>query len=269
MISIDPAEAMLAVIGMQPILSKEVERVTMEQVREMANIQRTVYSMAKEVMRGEVHKVPLGNINYKRMLDQITEKYDEAQVIAMASKFPPALHAITSDFIIDAGKAVDFLRHIFPIQRKLGFNGQSAVLPPATAIARYTTTYHILDNPLRTFAHIACGSLLKSQTLAVKQVFPTISAAISDAFEAAQESELNKKKSFQVPPKVQRGLAVWKDLPSVPLQLQQRLQQNFADADKEKEPPKAQTEGTAQSVAAKEAITNTQRALYPQTSKAG
>lgn len=270
--TIDPTEATLAVIGLRPVLSREVERIKMEQARRVMSYAQDIYKEAKGIVRGEKSSVPLGNINYKKMLNQLfDDEFGMQQIVDMVNKFPPVLHAITSDFVVEAGNAIKYLRQLFPRQDKRTLTGATQSLQPsAMAIRRFVTTFDVLDDPMRILAHIASGSLLKSQTGAVREMYPTISDVITDAFDEAEAYERAQKKSFQLPPFVQIGLTTWKGLPRLSPQLQQRLQQNFAVAKQtQAKQPRPQTEGTSQSIIAKESLTNTQKALFPQTSKAG
>lgn len=269
---IDPAEATLAVIGIRPLLTREIERITMEQAHEIADYGKKLYAEAKRIVRGEKSSVPLGSINYRTMLNQLfSDEFNQEQIIGMVMQFPPVLHAVTSDFFVDAGLAIKYLRQLFPREQKQTQTSVvQALQPSALAIRRFVNTFDVLDKPMRILAHIATGSLLKSQMQAVRELYPTISPAIDDAFDEAKAYELAQKKSFQLPPLVQIGLTAWKGLPRVTPQLQSRLQNNFAAAKQTQQgQPRPQTEGTSQSIIAKESLTNTQKALFPQTTKAG
>jgi len=267
---IDPVEAALAVIGVRPILSREVEKVLMIQVREMHELPKTIVKEAKLVVRGEKSSIPFGSVSYKKMLHDLTEDFNEQQLEEMVSKFPTALHAITSNFIVDAKKLIVFLRQLLPMQTKQTLLGPENIMPSAMAIRRFATTVDVLDNPMRVFAHIASGSLLKSQATAVQTVYPTISKAIDVALEEAGADEKANKASFQLPSLVTIGWYAWKGIPRVPPKLQQALQANFAKAQAEQPKPENQASGGQQSIIAKESMTNVQRSLYPsQTSKAG
>lgn len=269
---VDPVEAMLAVIGVRPILAKDVPKLTMEKAREIVDVPKRIYQLAKQVVRDETFDVPLGTINYKTMLDQLfpTDRQapDEAHIVDMVSKFPPVLHAVTSDFLVEASKVIGYLRDLFPRQTKQSLTGETNIAPSALAVRRFVTTLDVIDNPFHVFALISTGSLLNSQRQAVRTVYPTISTAIDDAFDEAKNYELVQKKSWQFPPHVQIGLSAWQGLPRLPNGMQTRLQKNFAEANvkSNSQPPKP-TEGTSQSIAAKESLTNTQRALFPQMSK--
>lgn len=261
---IDHVECMLAVIGIRPIISKEVEKVTMAQAREALELPKTIYAKAYEVVCGDKFKVPRSGINYKKMLIDINEKYNEAQMIAMVEKFPPALHALRDQFIAKAQEVVKLLQSLFPMQTKTTMLGPENIAPPMLAVKRFVTSLDVLDNPLTVLEHIACGSLLKSQTVIMEEVYPTLSEAITDALIEAATREKAKAQSFRLPAKVNVGYGIWTGVPRVTPALQKRLQDNFAKAKEKKDSSPAGQSGTATSVVAKEALTPTQQGLFPQ-----
>jgi hypothetical protein len=267
---IDPTEIALAVIGVRPIVSKEVERILMSQVHEMENFPKRIVQEAKLVMREDQSDIPLGSVNYKQILKLLTEEYSEDQLTAMASKFPTALaEQVTGHFLIKAKQLISYLKQLLPVMTRNTLLGPENILPSQLAVRRFATTLDVLDNPLRVFPHIAHGSLLKSQAQAVKQIYPTSAQAIDQELGNAAEAEKANRKSFKLPPKVEIGWCAWKGQPRFPPKLMQALQANFAKAKAEQPKPQTQS-GGAQSVVAKEAMTNIQRSLYPtQTSTKG
>lgn len=258
---IDPVESCLAVMGVRPILSKEVERFTRAKYHEMQALPRELRTLARDVCRGEKMRVPLGSVNYKAMLHDLTEGYDEAQVIAMVQTFPPELHELSAEFIVKAGEVVTLLRGLLPLATKETLLGPENLPPSAIAVRRFATALEVLDDPRRVFALIATGSLLKSQVAVARKVYPTLSAAIDDELEEAAVSMRAEKKSYRLPPKVEIGVGTWRGFPRVSASLRQALQDSFAQADQQQPaPPRGDT-----SIAAHESLTGTQKSLYPQT----
>lgn len=270
MIYIDPVESALAVIGVEPILSREVEKVRLSDVREMEGLTKRVYAEAKRVVDGEKSSVPLTAVNYKKMLKLLTDGFDQGQLEAMVAAFPASLHEISADFLIKAQQVVKLLQNLYPVATKQTLLGPENILPPALAIRKFAVALDVLNDPMRVFAHIACGSLLKAQATVVKEVYPSFSESLEDAFREAGENAKAKKQSFQLPGLATIGLQAWKGLPRVSPRLTSRLQNNFKQAAEEKDKPSNQASGGENSVLAKEAMTNTQKGLYPNTiQKAG
>lgn len=263
---IDPVEACLAVIGVRPIISKAVEKVRMPQVREMVELPKTIAKRAMEVLKGDVAKLAPHHINYMKFLDELTKDFNIKQLEEMIAAFPMELHAISSLFLVEAKKIIELLQRIVPIQTKETLLGVENLLPPALAVRRFVTSLEILDNPLRVFDYISCGSLLKSQVEIVKEVYPTLSECIEESLDEAAIHLRAQNKSYKLPTRVEIGTNVWKGLPTISVKMQAKLQANFAKADKEQPKPSGES-GSSTSVVAKEALTNTQRTMFPQSSK--
>lgn len=259
--SIDPVESALIVVGIDAVLSREVEKVKLSDVKEMEGMTKFVYAEAKRIVNGEKASVPLTAIPYKKMLGLLTEKFDAGQLEAMVAAFPPALHEITGPFLLKANEVVNELRTLFPMATKETLLGPENIMPSALAIRKFGVLYDVINDPRHVLAHIACGSLLTAQVTVIEQFYPTFSACVTDALQEAGTNAKAAKKSFRLPPKVEIGYGKWAGIPQVNPRLATRLQKNFSSGDKEKTP--AGSEGSATSVAAKEAMTSTQRANFP------
>lgn len=261
---IDPVEAALAVIGIKAVISREVEKVKLSDVKEMHDLNKRVFIEARKIVDGETSSVPLGALNYKKTLNELYEGFNVGQLEQMVAAFPTALHDIAGDFLIKAKQTVELMKSLCPVQTKQTLLGPEQLLPPELAVRRFATGLDVVDDPMHVLAHIACGSLLKSQVALVKEVFPTFSACVDAAFKEAGETRKAQKKSFRLPTKVEIGYGIWKGLPRVSASLHSTLQANFTKAQAEKPQPGAEQQSGGQaSVAAKEAMSSTQRGLYP------
>lgn len=265
---IDPVECALAVIGIQSVISREVEKVLVADVKAMADLNDNVYKEARNIINGESSSVPLTSVPYKKMLIDLTEDFDAGQLEEMVNKFPAALHEISAPFLIKAKQTVKLLAQMFPRSQKTTLLGPENILPSALAIRKFATILDVIEDPMRVLAHISCGSLLKAQVTVVKEIFPSFSECLDDALAVAGENAKVAKKSFVLPAKVTIGYGTWKGLPRVNQNLANKLQDNFKQAQQQQNKPPGQ-EATETSVAAKEAMTGTQKALYPNLQKAG
>lgn len=266
MVEIDAVERALAVIGIEAVLSREVEKIRLSDVKDMVGLNKKVYQEAKRIVDGEKSSVPLTDVNYKRTLKELTDEYNAGQLESMVAAFPPALHDISGSFLVKAQEVVKLLRSLFPVTTKETLLGPENILPPALAVRKFATLLDVLNDPMRVLAHISCGSLLKSQVTVMNEVYPTFSECVTDAFKEAGSDAKAKKKSFVLPGLVAVGYGTWAGQPRVSPQLQKRLQDNFVNAETEKKKPPG-SEGTSTSVVAKEALTNTQRANFPNALK--
>jgi hypothetical protein len=269
MSSIDPVESLLAVVGLQPFITKKLDKVTAVQMHEAADYNKLVSKLSKEVVSGEfARRMPAVGINYQKMLTDLSEKATDAELQEMLSKFPMQLHHLIGELAAKVQQMLDFLRGIFPVQTRTTILEETNILPSALAIQKFAVLFDVLDSPIRVFNHIANGSLLTSQAQVVRQLYPTIAKAIDDSLTESMDREKTQSKSFRLPVLVNIGIGKFRGLQSVPVDLQQRMQANFAQAKQQQGKPSPPAGQGVNSVAAKESLTNTQRASFPaQTSK--
>ena len=264
MTPLDPVEVALAVIGVRPVISKTVERVTAAQGAEMVAYPRTIVSNARAVCAGELASVPFGAFNYDKTLKDLSEGYDEDQLVAMVQKFPEALNDLASEFIVKAGQTVQLLSDIFPRQLYIDLLGPKNLIPAELTIRRFVSILDVIDDPMRVFPLMGCGALLASQRDTVVKVYPTISKAITESLRECAERELAAKKSFQFTARANIGIGTWIGRAQVTPQLATLL---AASAAKLNTPTPNPQRPERSSPLAKESMTNTQHALYPQATE--
>ena len=195
---IDPGEALLATVGIRPLLTKETERITAPQLHRAADMEGAIDRLASKLTRGELGgEVEMGEpFEYDRMLRALAEGPDEAQIQGMLDSLPPAAHDTAAAFLMAAQRALDYLRQQFPIslQRDLTTTQN---LPPATMLqAKFETVLALLDRPLAVFDLLDTNALLGSQARALKAVFPTIYQAVLQALGARDAYEHSRSASY-------------------------------------------------------------------------
>ena len=266
---LDLVESCLAVIGMRPIVSKAVERFTMSKWHEMDALPRRIHDAARSLVNGTMStKIPLGSFNYRATLDDLSQPFDEHQLTEMASKFPPAMHEVTSAFLLKAKQVRGALLAILPISEHKTLSGSSVVPPSQMLLRRFVSTLTILDDPMRIFPLMASGALLNTQTISLRMIYPTIAKAIDEAIREAIEGEKARKRSFELPPKAEIGISAWLGRPQVDRKLHVALQSSLADAQQTHDNKPAPSQAGT-SVTAKEALSSAQRANYPHAAPGG
>lgn len=259
-VAIDPIEVALAVVGVRPIISRKVERIGAEAVRDMEAFGRRLEEGAKACARGDKMRVPLGDVNYDTMLRDLTDEYSEAQVLAMIEKFPPALKELAPEFIIKAREVVEYMLSLFPRQVRQTLAGPKNIPPPEMAVRAFVATLTVLDDPLRVFSLIGTGSLLVQQRDAMRAIYPTISTAIDEELDDAVSDEAGKLKSYEVPPLTEIGAATWAGRPTVSPALGAALQAAHAQA--KQQAANVRKDPESADIVAKEAMSNAQRNMY-------
>jgi hypothetical protein len=267
--SLDSVEACLAVIGVRPIVSKAVERFTMSKWHEMDALPRRIHDAARSLVSGTMStKIPLGSFNYRATLEDLSQPFDEQQLIDMASKFPPQMHEVTSGFLLKAKAVRAALLAILPISERKTLSGSSVVPPSQMLLRRFVSTLTVLDDPMRVFPLMAAGAILNTQTISVRTIFPSISKVIDEALQESIEIEKGRKKSFELPPRAEIGVSSWLGRPQVDRKLHVALQGALADAQQAQDNKPAPSEAGT-SVTAKEALSGAQRAAYPHAAPGG
>ena len=263
---LDPTEAVLAIIGVRPIVSKAVERFTMSKWHEMDALPRRIHDAARSLVTGTMStKIPLGTFSYRATLDALSQPFDEDQLTEMASKFPPAMHEVTGAFLLKAKAVRAALLAILPISERKTLSGSNIVPPSQMMLRRFVSTLTVLDDPMRVFPLMAAGALLNTQTISLRTIFPSLSKVVDEAIQESIEAEKTRKKSFELPPRAEIGISSWLGRPQVDRKLHVALQGALADAQQSHDnPPKPSASST--SVAAKEALSPAQRAAYPHSS---
>jgi hypothetical protein len=261
---IDLVEAAMAVIGVQPIVSRNVERFTKGKWNEADALGRRIQSAARDVCDGTMStKIPLGSVNYNVILKDLTEPFNEAQLVEMVAQFPPELHELSSAFIMKAQEVVGSLRQILPIAEHKTIAGSHVVPPSQMQLRRFVSTLTVLDDPMRMFPLMAAGALLNTQTISVRKIYPSISRAIDEALQEAIEASKARKKSYELPPRAEIGVGAWRGNPQVDKKLHTVLQGGLEQAAQDRQNAKPQPSSAQTSVAAKEALSPGQRANYP------
>ena len=172
---IDPVEAMLAVIGVSPIVSHEVEQVTPEQWERARDLEFEINKRAHELVAGQTpHASDPPRAPYMRTLRDLTTPYQPAQVEQMLESLPPEMTGLEGQFAALAQKAFFFLGSQLPRQATANSAGWTQLKPPERLFDRFLALMLVLDDPLQVFDLAASGRLLSSQVGAIRAVMPSV-----------------------------------------------------------------------------------------------
>lgn len=178
---IDQGEAVLAMVGIRPIISRETEKITAPQFHEAADLDGIIERQASKLARGELPgRVDTGGeLNYDRMLRDLAAGPSDEQLDGMLESFPPERHHDAASFIRAAHRALDYLKAQFPISVDASGN----LPPPSLRLASFENVLAVLDKPLSVFDLIDANALLGSEVKALEACFPTFLQAVTDAIE--------------------------------------------------------------------------------------
>ncbi len=210
---IDTGEVIVAVLGLRPIISKKLEKVTKSDLDAIVDFPMKLQRLARKLVAGTLKaKEEMPPETYDSFLDRLTAPFDEAQIEATIGQFPGDGDEKLSAMTV-AHQAFDLVASVLPksVYQSMFSSANLAVSDPQWWT--FQESFELLNDPLLVFNDIATGELLGSQATAMREIYPTISAAIDDAIKAANAEEIAKVKSFELPVNVEFGCATWFKMP--------------------------------------------------------
>src|SRR5262249_44975819 len=179
---IDAVERLLMVVGIDAILSRDVERFGKTKLRRAAGIPDEVSALAGKMVRGDLEPdLTLSDLDWRKAVKELVAGWDVEQVTEMVSRFPPEYQAAASALVIKSVALVKQLSDGLPIAKYQTMTGAKDMVAADVAIFRFSSVLEVVRNPLIVFQLMAGGALLKIQAHAVRTVYPTLSAAIDAA----------------------------------------------------------------------------------------
>lgn len=256
---IDNTEAVLAVIGVSPLITKAVERFTKEKVEEAVKLPKTIERLARQLARDEVDAVPLFEMNYDRVLRDLYEEWQPAQVEAMARSMEKWAPDVTTGLMARAADVLKYLQGIFPRVSFETFMGSANVVPSDPLLYAFESVLEVLDTPLKVFSLISQGAITKRQVTAIRLVYPTLCEAIDEAITEAVADAKAEKKAYELAPATEVGVRKWFGNPAINPKLAKQLQA-VAPKPKPPGPPVPASTTPKSSALAKESLSSAQRA---------
>ncbi len=209
MTPIAPAEACLAVIGLRTIISHKVERITRPTLDRIDGIGKEITRLARDTVNDRLEETWYSDLNYKATLADLARGVDLDQVQAMADEFPTEFRAVGHALTIFASQVIQELQGMIPTSVYMTVSGSTSLLPDDVKLWKFVSILEVLDNPMMVFPLMSTGALLRSQSHAVRVVYPTLSAAIDAALFDATIKAKTAKKSFELPVRTETGVKAW------------------------------------------------------------
>lgn len=212
---IDPGELALATIGVSAIIDGNVPKMGIERQREAYAIPGKLQKLAADVVDGEIKRPPMPRPHsYRKLLDHFAKGLQPDQIQSLVVAFPHDASQMSSSFLLCAQAALEHLKKLFPMSVYSTFTGPQNLTPDDVSVWRFFSQLEVLDDPLRVFPLIATGAILKSQVLALREIYPTLSGeegidkAIYGAV-AKRSAAAPQSKQFHLPPRAELGVAIW------------------------------------------------------------
>lgn len=210
---INPGELALASIGLSPLLKDDMPKIGLGRLDEIARIPKQIEKLASKVCDGTLTYQPYEHEHsYKKLLDRLSRPLTHDEIVKLIDRFPQEASDIATAFSVEVQLALKDLRDIFPVSVYRTFAGPKNLEPNADLVFKFSNRLDVVNNPLRVFPLIATGALLKSQAQIVRQIYPTLSAAIDEALYAAtakHRADGSTLNPYQLPPRAEMGVATW------------------------------------------------------------
>jgi hypothetical protein len=251
---IEPGERVLAVVGVRAVISRKVETVTETQLRRIApdRFDGAIREKARALVRGQLEATFPEPPSYRALLEDLTKALRLDQVEAMAAALPDG-----GAFVSSAARAFTFLQGALPKSVAPALAGAVSLDVSGPEYHRFCSVLAVLDDPLSVFGLMGGGALLRLQAQAVRQLYPTLSAAIDQAITEATVDERAKDPTFQLGHLAEMGVRDWKGLPVVVAPYQSIYIAGARERDAKPQPSRA---GVAPE--SKASLTAAQGALY-------
>lgn len=240
-------EGLLVEIGVDALISRKVEKIGKGRLASMAGIPREIETLSRKLVRGELEpSLALSDFDWRNDVAELAAGWDPQQVIDMCKQFPPDLQAAASALIIKAQALIKELSTGLPLAKYQTFAGDKNLMPSDSHILKFASVLEVIRNPLIVFQLMAGGFLLKIQANAVRETYPTLSAAIDAGIINATIAAKAEKKSFELNERAERGVKAWFGKGAIPASALKQSQANVAASNERKQnaaPPKANKTG--------------------------
>jgi hypothetical protein len=220
---LDPGEAVAAIVGIRPLLTKAFERITAPQWEEIGKLDKTIYSLARDLAREKLDRSSFPAIDYDQYLDALSSDVDQAQVRSIVAQFPIEFHDATTAYLGQVAKTLRFLRGKFPVSTFKTLFGTQNLEPSVTDIFAFEDLLEVVDRPLAVFELVDSGRLTSDIALALMQLYPSIYAkVVGDIVVRCATEKAAEGEDFD--PHFELALAVLLAVPGVDPTLRQQLQ---------------------------------------------
>jgi hypothetical protein len=211
-VTVNAGELALATVGVSALIENDLPRMGIGKIEEALSIPRKAMTLARKLCAGELKYTPMPRPHsYPKMLARFTKALAAPDVQSWIDMFPPEAAAMSGAFQLVAQEAMEHMKGMFPTASVTTFVGPRNMMPDDVRVWRFFSQLELLNDPLRAFELMATGALLRSQVLAVREIYPTMTAM----FDASLYEQIGRAKaaklSYQLPPRAEQGVAVWLD----------------------------------------------------------
>lgn len=209
---IDPGELALAEVGVTALIEDDLPKMGKGRQEDALAIPKQAFQRARDILAegGDHRYEPMKRPgSYRKMLDRFQAGLKTTDVQSLVEAFPPEASEMAGSFQLVAQRAFEQMKTMFPTTVVSSFTGPSNLTPDDVRVWRFFSQLEVLDDPLRVFNLIESAALLKSQVVAVREIYPTLTKLFDFALEMSMGAAKATKQSYRMPPRTEQGLSVW------------------------------------------------------------
>lgn len=208
---LDPAEALLATVGITRVLTGDMPLVGVMLQRQALTIPSRIQKLAKQMVNDELPKAITmpRHLDYERLRGLLEGPIKEQTIENIILKFPANVHDQAVNFVALVSRIHQQLAQNFPTQEYQTVLGPVPIEPPSDKVWKFYSQYWLCQDPLVCFQLMQQGAILPDQVGAIQGYFPTLyEQAKSAAFNALVDAK-GGKDMLQVPPRLDRGISTF------------------------------------------------------------
>lgn len=208
--TVNPGELALATMGVSPIIDGDPPKMGLGRIREAMGIPRTAERAAARLCKNELPYQPMPRAHdYPKLLKRFQKGLQAHEMPDLVGLFPHDAADMAGAFQMVAQDAFEKVKGLFPTSVVTSFVGPTNMTPPSELVWKFFAQLEVLNDPCRIFMLAANGALLKSQALAVREIYPSLSALFDSTLYDAIGKAKAERLSYQLPPRAEYGVAVW------------------------------------------------------------
>jgi hypothetical protein len=214
----------MSIVGITPVIWGTVPRWTLARQSDLEDLQETIDTLSDKLIAGKLaNKAMSKRQDYMKMLDRLKELktvgLTPKETREILSKFPHDDLDLASEFLIHSQNSIAFLIDQFPVTEFKGYMGATNTMPTDDKVWRFFMQLNTLDHPLDVMNWICAGTIQRSQSKIVRDIYPTLSVAIDSGIYRAINRKAAKSGKPDTAPRlpylVTEGLNRWMDRRSV------------------------------------------------------
>lgn len=208
---INPAEALMAVMGLGPALGDEMPRVSAAILLDAARLPRTIAKLAKECVCGEMpsFRIRVRQHSWKKLHEVLGKPVPAHVLESIQMSFPANASEMANLYQTQVQNVHGHLAATLPVQEIQTFTGPKFHEPDDLSTFGFWSVLNLLADPLSVFGLVSNAAILEDQIAPFKDNFPTLFQAVNQALWDALAAEEVADQEYRTPYVVQQGLGVW------------------------------------------------------------